>query len=87
MNKQLKGVDEIGEYTKLSNLMLLNIQRDYEFPMYRGKDSIWVAYSNDLDKWLKAQGFSDWDKVTISELDRNKLKKCVKGPAGLSREI
>lgn len=80
MSKNLTGIDEIEEFTKLPIVTLMELVTYYDLPLQKGDDAIWHTTTRDLKKWLAENGVEGWDRLSITKLKTLKLRKLRQGP-------
>jgi hypothetical protein len=81
-NKNLVGIDEVSEYTKLLPHVLMDLKNFYDLPLenHSENDGIWRTSSKQLEKWLAENGLQDWRQCSVTRLRAAKLRKMRQGP-------
>ncbi|MBU2623432.1 MAG: hypothetical protein KKD92_14060 [Proteobacteria bacterium] len=69
MDKILNGVDKIMEYTRKSAVELMDLKRDFGFPMIK-KDGVFYISISALVKWLKSWGIQDPLKIVYADVEK-----------------
>jgi hypothetical protein len=52
---KLEGITKISSYMNRSDSTILKLIQTAGFPAKRTKDFLWVADTNDIEKWRKSQ--------------------------------
>ena len=74
MDRILTGIDETTDYFRLSPAELINLKRDFEFPMIK-KGGVFYISLDEICKWMKKWGVLDPLKISYSDIEQLYLRR------------